>query len=399
VRPKRTIAVILPVPPEYSSRLYEGAIGYAEEHRHVELLDLSYTRPCRSPLPKGRLTFQGALAWLNPRDTWVNQLLEDGIPVVTTSGDWPDTRVPVVAFDGKATVRLAAEHLASLHRLHAAYVGVEIQGNPVTEARARLFEALMNARGCMVRCCALESRAPPPRRGRPAGLSKRQSGRLTEFLQTQKLPAAVWCESDHIGLFVCEAAAKLGLRVPGDLAVLGCGDFRESHICRPPLSTIPQPGQLVGYRALEALERMLDGHRVRGQRIAVAPPPVIWRESTGCGPLEDNVVHSARRLIAEHACKGLTVNDVMRTVLLSQPTFTRRFRDVTGRSPAEEIRLVRVERAKYYLKDRHLSIGRIAGLCGYSEQNKFANFFKRETGGSPSMFRKQHYDQNLAEKL
>jgi len=87
MHPERTIAIILPTALEYANRLYQGAVLYAEEHSHIVLLKMSYSRNGRSPLPKGRLRFHGALTWLNKCDTWVERLLKQGITVVTTSGD------------------------------------------------------------------------------------------------------------------------------------------------------------------------------------------------------------------------------------------------------------------------------------------------------------------------
>jgi LacI family transcriptional regulator len=92
---------------------------------------------------------------------------------------------------------------------------------------------------------------------------------------------------------------------------------------------------------------------------------------------------------SDHACEGLTVKDLARVVHVSQQMLATRFKDVVGRSPGEGIRRVRMERAKHYLVTTHLTIANIAGLCGYSEQSKFTNFFKRETGVSPSEFRKK----------
>ncbi len=70
MRQNRTIAIILPAGPEYGSRLFEGVIRYAKEHRDMKLIDLTYTRRDRSPLPrKAKQDFDGALTWLNTRDT------------------------------------------------------------------------------------------------------------------------------------------------------------------------------------------------------------------------------------------------------------------------------------------------------------------------------------------
>ena len=51
----------------------------------------------------------------------------------------------------------------------------------------------------------------------------------------------------------------------------------------------------------------------------------------------------AIRFIHEHACHGITVEDVLQGVPLSRMTLERRFRKYLGRSPHAEIRAVAAE--------------------------------------------------------
>ena len=75
------------------------------------------------------------------------------------------------------------------------------------------------------------------------------------------------------------------------------------------------------------------------------------------------------------------------------PTLHRAFMTRCGRTPGAEIRRVKMERAQYYLRTTSLSITHIADLCGYNEHSKFCNFFKRETGLTPSQYRDSNSPQ------
>ncbi len=381
--------MILPVAAEYSTRLCEGAIRYTEEHPEVELLDLGFLQRDRSPLSNRQPPFDACLVWLDVRDNWVQQLLQKKIPIINTSGDWPPEEVPVVAFDGDLVTETAFNHLSALNRPHLAYAGIDTAGVLEKRIIERKFLAMGEVHGMKTYSFEVGRLHNVEWLNRTTRLDEESNLRLHQFLRELPLPAAMWCEDDYMGYLVCRAAQELRIRVPEDLAVLGDGDYSISHFFHPRLSTIPAPGQIIGYEAIRLLADSLDREVPLQPRTVLPRPPLVWRESTGGGELHGDVIQRARKLITERACDGLTVNELMQTVPLSQRVFTIRFRDVVGRSPAEEIRRIRIEQAKYYLQTSALTVTRIANLCGYSRHSKFGRFFKHETGLSPQAYRKQ----------
>lgn len=61
----------------------------------------------------------------------------------------------------------------------------------------------------------------------------------------------------------------------------------------------------------------------------------------------------------------------------------------TGRSVGDWIDIVRIQRAKRLLSETRLSIIDIAAEIGLEDQSYFSRLFKKETGMTPSAFRKQ----------
>ena len=116
---------------------------------------------------------------------------------------------------------------------------------------------------------------------------------------------------------------------------------------------------------------------------------MVVRESTSRLDEPEDRLRRAHEFIVEHACEGITVDDVLPLVQLSLPTFHQRFVARYGRTPGAEIRRVKLERAQYYLRTTTLSVSRVAALCGYSEHAKFTNFFKRASGQPPTAYRQQ----------
>ena len=379
------IAAVLPMEAEYASRLMEGAIAYAEETAGVELLQRAYVRGKRNPLPREKPDFDAALVFLRPDEDWVNRLIAAGIMVVNASGDRHPEEVPNVAFCGIDVTRKAVEHLASLGREQAAYIGGAIETSPSFTRRVERFTTQCREHGMAVEVLAL---------GQFAGiedcatlLRPNQRRQLDEFLRSLRRPAVIMCDDDQLARHVCDAALEAGLRVPEDLAVLGVGDYRVARLRQPLISSIAQPGQDVGRRALQWIhENLRDGTRCSGSLILPVPCVKI-RASTRLPHGDDLVYRQAMAWITERACERVTVTTLMKTLPISQRTFSRRFAEIYGRTPGAEMRRIRVERAKTYLETTTLSLERIASLCGFETPKMFSKFFKRETGRTPSAHR------------
>ncbi len=378
----KRIAAILPREMEWGGRLLKGAMDYARRHRAVQFLDIPYSASAPAQLRLGRsLPFDAALIWANREAQWVERLIADGLPMVSASGDWPCDRVPNLVFDNAQVVRAAVDHLRRLRGAMLLHVEFILDGFPLHEARAGLFREEAARHGLPARSRGLfpAGKLPEDILDYQRPLAADVAKRLKRWLRELPKPLGVWCGDDTLAMRVCEAAEQLGLQVPADVAVLGLGNFRMSELSNPPLSSIPLPGEVLGYRAFEALHRQLRGEVDLPSRILLAPPEIIAREST-TGGVEDSILGRAVRLISEHACNGITVREVAGAVSLSPQALHTRFLKGIGRPPGEEIRRVRLAAAKRFLQDPRLSVARVSALCGFGQQSKFSKFFRRETG-------------------
>lgn len=68
----------------------------------------------------------------------------------------------------------------------------------------------------------------------------------------------------------------------------------------------------------------------------------------------------------------------------------RRFRLVLDRTPLEEIRQVRLERARQLLRETDLQIPAVADRSGFGNAVRFAATFRQDAGQSPSAYRRLH---------
>jgi LacI family transcriptional regulator len=213
---------------------------------------------------------------------------------------------------------------------------------------------------------------------------------LVDWLKQLPRPIAVLCWSAARGRQVTEACQYAGIRVPDEIAVLG-GDYDElmTQISSPPLSAIDQPAEQIGYAAARLLEGMMSGKKTRKRPVLFPPTRVVVRHSTDTLAIDDEMVRDALRLIRLRAREDIRVSDVVRELAVARRALEQRFSRLVGRSPAQEIRRVRIEEVKRMLVETDRSIAEISRAAGFSHLDLMSRLFRRIEGISPSDFRRQ----------
>ena len=103
----------------------------------------------------------------------------------------------------------------------------------------------------------------------------------------------------------------------------------------------------------------------------------------------------AVRLIRDHACKAISIEQLLAKVPVSRSALFRRFKEHLGRSPKKELPRVRLERAKALLTNSTLSVEEVARQTFQTDANHFIVVFRRATGSTPMRYRKQRADHQL----
>ena len=106
---------------------------------------------------------------------------------------------------------------------------------------------------------------------------------LPRLLAGPQPPTAAFVASDYIALGMLSAAETHGVRVPGDLSVVGFDDIRFSQYVRPRLTTIRSPLERLARVGVELLFERLAGAD-SGARTEVLPVELVIRESAGPPP-------------------------------------------------------------------------------------------------------------------
>ena len=221
------------------------------------------------------------------------------------------------------------------------------------------------------------------------GPNQRCAAAMAGWLRSLPRPLALFAANDLWGFELLQAAREIGLHVPEDVALLGVDD--EELLCEiahPPLSSIRIGAEQIGRVAVSLLDQLM---RTKGKTAGVPripPIEVVTRQSTDVLAVEDSDVAAALRHIRQHAIEGLSVKELLEVVPVNRRTLERRFVSVLGHTPLEEIRRVRLERAKVLLQT-DLPIYDVARRCGFATPEYMATSFLQSTGTTPTAYRRQ----------
>ncbi|MFD3919582.1 GlxA family transcriptional regulator [Streptomyces sp. NPDC058595] len=101
-------------------------------------------------------------------------------------------------------------------------------------------------------------------------------------------------------------------------------------------------------------------------------------------------LRATREWVIENIGSSITVQRMADHSLLSRRTFIRRFVSETGMPPMHWVARQRVLGARRLLEASDWSVERIAGATGFGTAANFRTVFRRETGVTPSAYRKAH---------
>ncbi|MGH9162489.1 MAG: XylR family transcriptional regulator, partial [Vicinamibacteraceae bacterium] len=222
------------------------------------------------------------------------RLRASGLPIVELFGHRLDLNLPQVSNDEAAIGRLAAEHLLERQFRRFAFVGYS--GLGWSERRQGGFVERARQAGLTVETLFCGES------GRSLATWEQDQRRLTEWLARLAKPVGVMACSDRLGTRVLDACRRADLAVPEEVAVIGVDNDEETCLLgHPPLSSVIDDAEQVGFAAAHLLDEMMAG-RDRGRRqwskpILIPPVGVATRRSTEVAAIEDAVVARAARLI------------------------------------------------------------------------------------------------------
>ena len=106
---------------------------------------------------------------------------------------------------------------------------------------------------------------------------------LKDQLEQKERPTAVFTSNTLVTRYFLEAAARLGIRVPRELAFAAFDDFDLAEFTSPPLTVVRQPALEMGRAATNLLlDRIAQGRTPEADARLVLPVEIVLRRSCGC---------------------------------------------------------------------------------------------------------------------
>lgn len=379
---KRHVALIIETSSNYGRDLLAGIVRYMRMHDRwsvfLEQRDL-FKQP-----PRWLNKWQGdGIISRATTPRLLDAISDTGVPFVELTDRKGDVEFSQIRSDDAAIGKMGAEHLLERGFKRFGYCGYK--GEAWSKRREESFVKTIDQKSSG--SCSLYNSTW---QGRGARNWEDEQLCIIEWLQTLTPPFAVMACNDIRGRQIIDACSELDLAVPEQVVVVGVDDDELlCRMCSPPLSSVIPNAQAVGFRAAEVLASLMDGKSPASEVQLIKPLGVATRQSTDAVAIDDPDIAAALRYIREYACRGITVAEVVRDNSVSRSTLERQVRKYLGRTPQEEIRFVQIKRARELLISTDLSAEQIAPLCGFEHPEYLHVVFKRVTGTTIGVFRKQ----------
>jgi LacI family transcriptional regulator len=306
------------------------------------------------------------------------------IPLVDLSDSEPYLNVPKIRPDNAGVGHLGAEHFLERGFRHLAFSGFGNCGWACERRDGFVEAARLEDREVVVHDVDYPGDLTPD-------WDDAQTAQLVQWLDQLPKPVGVMACNDMRALQVMAAAEAAQLPVPEQVAILGANnDSVRCDLAYPPLSSVATDPFQSGHLAAETLDRLMRGLPVEHPQLRVDPRGVVTRHSTDVLAVDDRNVAAALSFIREHACDGITVDQVLRRAAASRSQLEKKFRRYLGRSPQAEIRRVQIERIQRLLGETDYPLKKIAELTGFEHEEYMSVVFKRITKLTPGEFRRRH---------
>ena len=385
---KKRITILIPLDSKANRERVTGILRYAASHPYLETVVIAdhianrRLSDLRGWKIDGLITTPQHLSKpaLIRRISAPAMVIANGRHLLPPSGC---RRFGAVVCDNEGVGRCGAEFFLKKNFTSFAFVGMP-------EEQAWAGERLNGFRAALEKHGHVCSIYRPP-----AGSGWRAEERaLKRFLQELPKPCGLLAAIDSRAKHVIDVCIGSGIAVPQQISVLGVdNDEMFCEWSRPSISSIQPDFEISGYRLAELLDALMHN----------APkPPVILRYGTS-GIVERlstldvtgaaRIATLAREFIRKNAKAPITLSDIAASAGCSPRVLQRRFQEVLGRTPIDELRRQRLKHVCEMLIKTTTPIDLIGGFCGFTSNSNLKEAFRAMYGMSLSDYRKRHNRQ------
>ena len=309
------------------------------------------------------------------------------VPVVNLSSNQVNLKLPTIDADQNAVGKMAADYYWELGYQHFAYFGSASAA--FSKEREEGYRRTLQRMKVSFDAMYLDYNLRPPFE---RDLQRAEES-VTRWLEKLPKPVAIFCSNDEHSRLLSSLCQVGGIPVPESIAILGVdNDETMCLLSSPPLSSVDNPAEQIGFRAAAMLDRMITGGTKKTSSERVPPLCLIERASTERFAAEDPLTRKAIAFIERNLKNPkFSVSTVAEHVGLSRRSLERTFAKQLGITVLGATQRARVRNAKSLLRTSTLPINLIATECGFSNHRRFGIVFRASTNMTPSAFR-NYYD-------
>ncbi len=144
----------------------------------------------------------------------------------------------------------------------------------------------------------------------------------------------------------------------------------------------------------------LDSSTAELDRLCQGGSTIISRSAAGYSMLTqwlasvfgtpDSPAAAIRQYLEAHFAEPLSLDDIGAQVSMDRFSLCRYYRENMNMTVMEQLKRIRIAKAKQYLRHASCSIEEVGLLCGYNSPSYFGKIFREETGRSPREYREQY---------
>lgn len=203
----------------------------------------------------------------------IEKLAQQTGPFVLIDRNFSGVSCNFVGTDDVKAGRIATEHLIAMGCRNIAHISG--RENSTGHGRLEGYKKGLRAAGLRYRPEYVISRPN-------VDVDSHEQGKqaMEILLSRREQPDAVFCYNDPLAIGAMEKILDRGLRVPEDIAVIGCGNLHFDKSLRVALSSIDQQSQLIGKNAGEVLLDIFKSKKPVAARTIVLEPALVARAST-----------------------------------------------------------------------------------------------------------------------
>ena len=105
---------------------------------------------------------------------------------------------------------------------------------------------------------------------------------------------------------------------------------------------------------------------------------------------DEKLIEKAVKYVEDNMSRSdLSVEELSRELGMSRVHLYKRLLQITGKTPIEFIRVIRLKRAAQLLRESQLHVSEVAFEVGFNNPKYFSRYFKEEFGVLPSVYQEK----------